>query len=468
MTRPSASPRARWTPPAILAHLEEPAPADRSRPRRPPGHRAQPRSGWRPSASSSPRPASRASGSSPASAASTRPASTTTSPTAATARCARPIGDGPRAGHRGGHHRRGPGPRRRGVPRRQEVGRRRARGPAPQNIVCNADEAEPGTFKDRAILEEDPFSLVEAMTIAGFAVGAELGLPLPARRVPAGRGAHAERHPGRAERGLLGAGSHGRGFAFDIEIRRGGGAYICGEGTAIYESIEGKRGEPRNKAARSPPPACSRSRRSSTTSRRSSTSRASCSRAARCTRPSARTAPTATSCSASPATSRGRASTRRSSASPCGDLHRAGGRRARRARGQGREPRRGRGRLRRPGVPAHAAHLRGGQGPGRDPRRGRDRRVRRDHRHPRHPAPHRRVLPRRVVRPVRPVPRRHRAPGGAARAARGAAAQRHRSRTSWPCWTTSAQVLRDASICGLGQTANDAVRTGLRFAEVPA
>ena len=121
----------------------------------------------------------------------------------------------------------------------------------PKNIVCNADEAEPGTFKDRAILEEDPFSLVESMTIAAFAVGAELGFIYLRGEYPLAEARMQNAIDQTRERGLLGANVMDAGFAFDIEIRRGGGAYVCGEGTAIYESIEGKRGEPRNKAARS-------------------------------------------------------------------------------------------------------------------------------------------------------------------------------------------------------------------------
>jgi NADH-quinone oxidoreductase subunit F len=121
----------------------------------------------------------------------------------------------------------------------------------PKYLVCNADEAEPGTFKDRAILEEDPFSLVEAMTIAGFAIGAERGYVYIRGEYPLGEARMANAIALATERGLLGPNVMDAGFAFDIEIRRGGGAYICGEGTALYESIEGKRGEPRNKAARS-------------------------------------------------------------------------------------------------------------------------------------------------------------------------------------------------------------------------
>ena len=109
----------------------------------------------------------------------------------------------------------------------------------PRYLVCNADESEPGTFKDRVLMEEDPFAIVEAMAIAAFATGCEKGFiyirgeyPLAAARL---------RHAIDASRadGLLGG--------FEIEIRRGAGAYICGEETAIFESIEGRRGEPRNK-----------------------------------------------------------------------------------------------------------------------------------------------------------------------------------------------------------------------------
>lgn len=121
----------------------------------------------------------------------------------------------------------------------------------PKSIVCNADEAEPGTFKDRVILEEDPFALVEAMTIAAFCVGAELGFIYLRGEYPLAEARMQNAIDRARAKGLLGENILNGGFAFDIEIRRGGGAYICGEGTAIYESIEGKRGEPRNKAARS-------------------------------------------------------------------------------------------------------------------------------------------------------------------------------------------------------------------------
>ena len=114
-------------------------------------------------------------------------------------------------------------------------------------LICNADESEPGTFKDRVLMEEDPFAIVESMTIAGFAVGADQGYlyirgeyPLATARLE-----HAIRECRSA--GLLGPDVMGSGFCFDIDVRRGAGAYICGEETALFSSIEGFRGEPRNK-----------------------------------------------------------------------------------------------------------------------------------------------------------------------------------------------------------------------------
>ena len=117
----------------------------------------------------------------------------------------------------------------------------------PHYVVCNADESEPGTFKDRILMEGDPFAVIEGMTIAAYATASERGYiyirgeyPLATQRVDAAI---------RAARvaGLLGNDILGTGFSFDIEVRRGAGAYICGEETALFNSIEGKRGEPRNK-----------------------------------------------------------------------------------------------------------------------------------------------------------------------------------------------------------------------------
>ncbi|WP_330342753.1 NADH-ubiquinone oxidoreductase-F iron-sulfur binding region domain-containing protein [Streptomyces sp. NBC_00557] len=117
----------------------------------------------------------------------------------------------------------------------------------PHYLVCNADESEPGTFKDRVLMEGDPYALVEAMTIAGYATGAHKGYlylrgeyPRALRRME-----HAIAQA--RARGLLGDDVLGQGYAFDIEIRRGAGAYICGEETALFNSIEGYRGEPRSK-----------------------------------------------------------------------------------------------------------------------------------------------------------------------------------------------------------------------------
>jgi NADH-quinone oxidoreductase subunit F len=114
-------------------------------------------------------------------------------------------------------------------------------------VICNADESEPGTFKDRLIMEGDPFAVLEGMTIAALATGAERGYiylrgeyPLAAERM-----AHAI-EAARWE-SFLGPNILGSGLRFDIEIRRGAGAYICGEETALFNSIEGHRGEPRNK-----------------------------------------------------------------------------------------------------------------------------------------------------------------------------------------------------------------------------
>jgi NADH-quinone oxidoreductase subunit F len=123
-----------------------------------------------------------------------------------------------------------------------------ARQPArPHYLVCNADESEPGTFKDRALMEGDPFAVVEAMTIAAYATGCERGYVYLRGEYPEARDALEHALSEARQRGFLGGDVMGEGFGFDIEVRRGAGAYICGEETAIFESIEGKRGEPRNK-----------------------------------------------------------------------------------------------------------------------------------------------------------------------------------------------------------------------------
>ncbi|MER7202157.1 NADH-quinone oxidoreductase subunit E [Streptomyces sp. CB01635] len=117
----------------------------------------------------------------------------------------------------------------------------------PHYLVCNADESEPGTFKDRVLMEGDPYSLIEAMTIAGYAVGAHKGYLYLRGEYPRALRLLSNAIGQARARGLLGDDVLGQGYAFDIEIRRGAGAYICGEETALFNSIEGYRGEPRSK-----------------------------------------------------------------------------------------------------------------------------------------------------------------------------------------------------------------------------
>lgn len=110
----------------------------------------------------------------------------------------------------------------------------------PHYLVCNADESEPGTFKDRALIENDPFALVESMCIAAFATGCEHGYVYLRGEYPLAHRTLQHAINESRSRGFLGSG-------FDITIVKGAGAYICGEETAIFNSIEGYRGEPRNK-----------------------------------------------------------------------------------------------------------------------------------------------------------------------------------------------------------------------------
>ena len=112
-------------------------------------------------------------------------------------------------------------------------------------VVCNADESEPGTFKDRLILEGDPHSVIEAMAIAGFAVGADEGFIYIRGEYTLAQTRLLNAIRQAKEMGFLGENIFNSGFNFDIHIHGGAGAYICGEETALIESIEGKRGEPR-------------------------------------------------------------------------------------------------------------------------------------------------------------------------------------------------------------------------------
>jgi NADH-quinone oxidoreductase subunit F len=114
----------------------------------------------------------------------------------------------------------------------------------PKHIICNADEGDPGAFMDRSVLEGDPHSVIEGMTIAGFATGASFGYvycraeyPLAIHRLKIALN-------DARELGLLGENILGSGFSFDIEIKEGAGAFVCGEETALMNSIMGERGQP--------------------------------------------------------------------------------------------------------------------------------------------------------------------------------------------------------------------------------
>ncbi|NJD04557.1 MAG: NADH-quinone oxidoreductase subunit NuoF [Ruminiclostridium sp.] len=114
-------------------------------------------------------------------------------------------------------------------------------------VCCNADEGDPGAFMDRSVLEGDPHSVIEAMAIAGYAIGSDQGYiyvraeyPIAVKRLEIAIG-KARNH------GLLGKNIFGTDFSFDLEIRLGAGAFVCGEETALMTSIEGKRGEPRSR-----------------------------------------------------------------------------------------------------------------------------------------------------------------------------------------------------------------------------
>jgi len=114
-------------------------------------------------------------------------------------------------------------------------------------IVCNADEGEPGTFKDRLILEGDPHSIIEGMAIAGYAVGADRGIVYIRGEYSLSIERMKKAIVQAKEVGVLGNAIFGTDFHFELEIRSGAGAYVCGEETALLESIEGNRGEPRVK-----------------------------------------------------------------------------------------------------------------------------------------------------------------------------------------------------------------------------
>ena len=114
-------------------------------------------------------------------------------------------------------------------------------------VIANGDESEPGTFKDRLLMEGDPFAVIEALTIAGYTTAATKGYIYVRGEYPTAESRLRAAIDSAHDTGLLGDDVAGAGFEFDIEVRRGAGAYICGEETALFASIEGYRGEPRQK-----------------------------------------------------------------------------------------------------------------------------------------------------------------------------------------------------------------------------
>ena len=114
-------------------------------------------------------------------------------------------------------------------------------------IICNADEVDPGAFMDRSVFEGDPHSVIEGMLIGGYAIGANHGVVYIRAEYPIAADRLADALIVAREQGLLGKDIMGSGFDFDIEIRIGAGAFVCGEETALMASVEGQRGEPRQK-----------------------------------------------------------------------------------------------------------------------------------------------------------------------------------------------------------------------------
>ena len=174
----------------------------------------------------------------------------------------------PRRRRRRGHRVRAARPRRRRLPGRHQVAHRARRAEADVKYVCcNADEGDSGTFADRMLMEGDPFTLIEGMLIAAYAVGADAGLRLPALRVPRrDRDARTPRSRSLYAHGWLGDDVLGSGLAFDLDVRVGAGAYICGEETVDAREPRGQaRRGARQAAAPRDRRACSASRPWSTT-----------------------------------------------------------------------------------------------------------------------------------------------------------------------------------------------------------
>ena len=116
---------------------------------------------------------------------------------------------------------------------------------SPKYVVCNADEGDPGAFMDRSVLEGDPHSVIEAMAIAGYAIGANSGYIYIRAEYPLAIERLSLAIQQARDYGLLGEGIFGSSHSFDLQLRMGAGAFVCGEETALMASIEGKRGEPR-------------------------------------------------------------------------------------------------------------------------------------------------------------------------------------------------------------------------------
>lgn len=117
----------------------------------------------------------------------------------------------------------------------------------PKFILCNADEGEPGTFKDRPILEKNPHLLIEGMIISGYALQAEYGYIYLRGEYPEAKDILEDAIKQAHDKGYLGDDVHGKGIRFYLHVHQGAGAYICGEETALIESLEGRRGQPRIK-----------------------------------------------------------------------------------------------------------------------------------------------------------------------------------------------------------------------------
>ncbi|MBP3913670.1 MAG: NADH-quinone oxidoreductase subunit NuoF [Lachnospiraceae bacterium] len=129
--------------------------------------------------------------------------------------------------------------------RKWQLARNLVQDGGPKYVCCNADEGDPGAFMDRSVLEGDPHVVLEAMTIAGYAIGANQGFIYVRAEYPIAVERLGIAIKQAREYGLLGKNIFDSGFDFDIELRLGAGAFVCGEETALMTSIEGKRGEPR-------------------------------------------------------------------------------------------------------------------------------------------------------------------------------------------------------------------------------